>query len=205
MAGTCRRTPKAQPICVSLFPLYEFAYDPGIACPCRDTSLEIRACGLDGHCYRVFHRCLLLRLAPGRRFRATVLWGTDLPPHDQQRPACGLRQYCRIRYQPVGYRRMLLSPGALRAGWGLFASLSPSSSSPTMRHSFGYFLLVGGVERKRALQAAALAVVFALPAILWVSHLVPHWLPEYHANLLAPLRAAAATMPASTPAAASAL
>ena len=48
-----------------------------------------------------------------------------------------------------------------------------------------YFLLVEAPERKRALQAAALAAALALPAMLWVSHLVPHWLPEYHANLLA--------------------
>ncbi len=48
-----------------------------------------------------------------------------------------------------------------------------------------YFLLAGGVRRKRALQAAALAAVLALLAVLWVSHLVPYWLPEYHTNLLA--------------------
>ncbi len=48
-----------------------------------------------------------------------------------------------------------------------------------------YFLLAGGVQRKRSLKAAALAIVLALPAVLWVSHLVPHWLPEYRSNLLA--------------------
>jgi hypothetical protein len=47
-----------------------------------------------------------------------------------------------------------------------------------------YFLLAGGAGRKRALQAAALVAALALPAMLWVSHLVPHWMPEYHANLL---------------------
>ena len=48
-----------------------------------------------------------------------------------------------------------------------------------------YFLLAGGVERKRALQTLALAVVLVVPAILWVSHVAPHWPQELHANLSA--------------------
>lgn len=47
-----------------------------------------------------------------------------------------------------------------------------------------YFLLAGGVERRRALQTLALAVALAVPAILWVSHVAPHWPQELHANLL---------------------
>jgi hypothetical protein len=47
-----------------------------------------------------------------------------------------------------------------------------------------YFFLAGRAQRKLALQSAVLAVFLALPAVLWVSHLVPHWLPEYRSNLL---------------------
>jgi hypothetical protein len=47
-----------------------------------------------------------------------------------------------------------------------------------------YFLLAGGVYRKRALQTLALTVALCLPAILWVSQVAPHWIPELHSNLL---------------------
>jgi len=46
-----------------------------------------------------------------------------------------------------------------------------------------YFLLAGGLLRKRALQTLAVTVVLALPAVLWVSHVAPHWLPELRSNL----------------------
>ncbi len=47
-----------------------------------------------------------------------------------------------------------------------------------------YFLLAGGVYRKRALQTLIVAVVLGLASILWVSQIAPHWMPELHANLL---------------------
>lgn len=46
-----------------------------------------------------------------------------------------------------------------------------------------YFLLVGGVYRKRALQTLALTITFSLPAVLWVSQVSPHWIQELHTNL----------------------
>jgi hypothetical protein len=46
-----------------------------------------------------------------------------------------------------------------------------------------YFFLVGGVQRKRALQTFALTVVIAVAAVLWFSHVAPHWVQEYHSNL----------------------
>jgi Glycosyltransferase family 87 len=46
-----------------------------------------------------------------------------------------------------------------------------------------YFLLAGGVYRKRALQAAVVAAVLAVPAILWVSHVSPQWTQEIRSNL----------------------
>jgi hypothetical protein len=46
-----------------------------------------------------------------------------------------------------------------------------------------YFLLAGGVHRRRALQTLPIAVLLALPALLWVWHIAPHWVREWHANL----------------------
>jgi hypothetical protein len=46
-----------------------------------------------------------------------------------------------------------------------------------------YFLLAGGINRKRAIQTLAVMVVLGLPAILWVSHVSPHWIQEMHSNL----------------------
>jgi hypothetical protein len=48
-----------------------------------------------------------------------------------------------------------------------------------------YFLLAGGVYRKRALQTLALAVALSLPAVLWVTSVAPHWMQELHSNLQA--------------------
>ncbi len=46
-----------------------------------------------------------------------------------------------------------------------------------------YFLLAGGVYRKRALQAALVAAALAVPAVLWVSHVSPQWMQEMRSNL----------------------
>jgi hypothetical protein len=46
-----------------------------------------------------------------------------------------------------------------------------------------YFLLAGGVARKRALQTLAVTALIALPAVLWMSQAVPHWPQELSANL----------------------
>jgi hypothetical protein len=48
-----------------------------------------------------------------------------------------------------------------------------------------YFLLAGGVYRKRALQTLFAAVVLGLPGILLVWRVSPHWMQELHANILA--------------------
>jgi hypothetical protein len=47
-----------------------------------------------------------------------------------------------------------------------------------------YFLLAGGVYRKRALQTLALILALGLPVLLWVTRVAPHWLSELHSNLL---------------------
>jgi hypothetical protein len=43
-----------------------------------------------------------------------------------------------------------------------------------------YFLFAGGVFRKRAIQTLLCTVAISLPAIVWVHHLSPNWLPELH-------------------------
>ncbi len=47
-----------------------------------------------------------------------------------------------------------------------------------------YFLLAGGVYRKRALQTLLATVVISLPAVLWVWRVTPHWIEELHSNML---------------------
>jgi hypothetical protein len=46
-----------------------------------------------------------------------------------------------------------------------------------------FFLLAGGLYRKRALQTLGVTAVLCLPALLWVSHVAPHWMMELHSNL----------------------
>jgi hypothetical protein len=48
-----------------------------------------------------------------------------------------------------------------------------------------FLLLAGGVYRKRALQTLIVAIVLSLPAVLWVWHVAPNWMQEWHSNVLA--------------------
>ena len=48
-----------------------------------------------------------------------------------------------------------------------------------------YFLLAGGLYRKRALQTLLATVAMSLPAVLWVWHIAPNWMREWNANMLA--------------------
>jgi hypothetical protein len=48
-----------------------------------------------------------------------------------------------------------------------------------------YFLLAGDVHRKRALQTLVVALLLALPSVLWVSHIAPGWVHELRVNLAA--------------------
>jgi hypothetical protein len=48
-----------------------------------------------------------------------------------------------------------------------------------------YFVLAGGIYRKRALQTLLVMVVLSLPAVLWVWHVSPNWIQELHSNILA--------------------
>jgi hypothetical protein len=48
-----------------------------------------------------------------------------------------------------------------------------------------YFLLAGGLYRKRALQTLLVVIAIALPCILWVWSVAPGWVQELRSNLLA--------------------
>lgn len=48
-----------------------------------------------------------------------------------------------------------------------------------------YFLLAGGMLRRRALQTAFVAAGLAGLAVLWVTHVSPHWLQEMQINIAA--------------------
>jgi hypothetical protein len=48
-----------------------------------------------------------------------------------------------------------------------------------------YFLLAGGIYRKRALQTLLVTAVLAALALLWVAPIAPHWIQELHSNILA--------------------
>ena len=47
-----------------------------------------------------------------------------------------------------------------------------------------YFLLTGGVYRKRAMQTLLAAAVLSLPMVLWVWRVSPNWMRELHSNML---------------------
>jgi hypothetical protein len=47
-----------------------------------------------------------------------------------------------------------------------------------------FFLLAGGVYRRRALQTLLVTVALSLPTTLWVTHVSPHWVQELHSNLM---------------------
>src|SRR5208283_1004323 len=61
-----------------------------------------------------------------------------------------------------------------------------------------YFLLAGGVQRKRALQTLVLTALIAVASVLWLSHAAPHWLPEYQSNLHAAMSAGGRDNPGPT-------
>jgi hypothetical protein len=48
-----------------------------------------------------------------------------------------------------------------------------------------FFLLAGGVWRKRAWQVAGAALVLVVLSLVWVSQVSPHWIEEWRANIAA--------------------
>ncbi len=62
----------------------------------------------------------------------------------------------------------------------LSLALKPQDAGPIWL----YFLLAGGVYRKRAMQTLAAAGAISLPAVLWVWSVAPHWWQELQSNIL---------------------
>ncbi|MGA3130603.1 MAG: glycosyltransferase family 87 protein [Terracidiphilus sp.] len=83
---------------------------------------------------------------------------------------CGIAVWCFLENRFVRIGVLLL---------GLSLAIKP--------HDVGiiwlYFLLAGGAHRKRALQSLAIAAILGLAAVLWVSHVAPHWMQEWDANM----------------------
>ena len=48
-----------------------------------------------------------------------------------------------------------------------------------------YFLLAGGVYRKRAVQTLVAVVALSAPLLIWITIVAPQWLPELRFNLAA--------------------
>lgn len=47
-----------------------------------------------------------------------------------------------------------------------------------------YFLLAGGNHRRRALQTLVVVAAIAIPSVIWVHEVSPHWAQELHSNLV---------------------
>lgn len=46
-----------------------------------------------------------------------------------------------------------------------------------------YFLLSGGVHRKRALQSIAITALLGVVSVVWLSHVAPHWMRDWQSNM----------------------
>ena len=46
-----------------------------------------------------------------------------------------------------------------------------------------YFLLAGGIYRKRAVQSLLATLVLSLPTLMWIWHVAPDWVQELHSNI----------------------
>jgi hypothetical protein len=75
----------------------------------------------------------------------------------------------------------------LKERFALLGVICLASSLAIKPHDVGliwlYFLLAGGTQRKRALQAGALALVLALIGTVWISRVAPNWASELRSNL----------------------
>jgi hypothetical protein len=75
----------------------------------------------------------------------------------------------------------------LRDRWGAAGVLCLALALVMKPHDAGpiwfYFFLAGGRLRRRALQTLALTALITVPALFWVAHAAPHWLPELRSNL----------------------
>jgi hypothetical protein len=83
---------------------------------------------------------------------------------------CAIATWCFLRERYIGAGILCLA---------ISLALKPNDAALVWL----FFLLAGGTLRKRALQTAAVVVVLSLPAVLWVTHVAPHWPQELKANM----------------------
>ena len=85
-------------------------------------------------------------------------------------PLCVLAVWCflRGRFVTVGVFFMALS-----------LAMKPHDSG----FVWLYFLLVGGVSRRRALQSLAVTAIVYIVGVIWVTQVAPNWLTNWEANL----------------------
>ncbi len=85
---------------------------------------------------------------------------------------CGIAVWCFLegRYAWVGVVCL-----------GLSLAIKPHDSGLVWL----YFVLAGGVNRKRALQSVAITAAIGVAALVWVWHVVPGWMHDWSANLRA--------------------
>jgi len=85
---------------------------------------------------------------------------------------CGIAVWCFLENRYVRFGVVCL---------GLSLAIKP--------HDVGfiwlYFLLAGSACRKRALQSLLVAALVGLTAVLWISHVAPHWIHDWKVNLAA--------------------
>lgn len=90
----------------------------------------------------------------------------------------------------------------LRNRFGLIGVLCLALSLAIKPHDSGFvwlfFLLNGGLYRKRALQSLLVATCIGLASLLWFGHVAPHWTQELKANIDATTARGAANDPGPT-------
>ncbi len=140
---------------------------------------------------------ILWMLATGSAFALAILlmWhaGWRHAPHVSTFLACILAADCAFIFAAGNPAGIVVGLGGIavwclledRFVWigviclGLSLAIKPHDSG----FIWLYFLLAGGVYRKRALQSALITAVIGLAALLWVSYVAPHWMHQLNANL----------------------
>jgi hypothetical protein len=83
---------------------------------------------------------------------------------------CVIAVWCFIRRQGIWIGSLCLA---------LSLALKPHDSGLL----WAYLLVCGGALRKSALRTVLIFIVIALPSVLWISQVAPHWYQELRANL----------------------
>ena len=162
----------------------EYAHRIHFSCPFCRVALGACAHSLDA----AYGRCVFRRRAPDMGCRRAQRAGRI---HPARLHSCS---ELRIDFQRREHRRhcggFLRDCGLVPAfrphgcGWAWFVLGFPWPSNLTMPGSYGsYFVLAGGVYRKRALQSLLVTAAVGAASVLWLSHVAPHWMHDWSANL----------------------